>query len=199
MLPSLRMRTTFRTAILAMALALALPGAATASSADDRIYRDCEHSPTGYLTGSYTKAQLRDALRNIPSDVAEYSGCHDAIRQALLDGGRGAGGAGGTGGGGPGAGGIGANGGSGIGGAGTPGSAAGGAPGSGATGPPATGSKAPVKLAGEAVEPGVVPSLGKDPSTLPTPLLVLLILLGAGVLALATTTLGRRVVARRRA
>jgi hypothetical protein len=193
------MRTTIRTATLATLLALALPAAAPASSANDRIYGDCEHSATGYLTGSYTKAQLRDALRHIPGDVAEYSGCYDAIRQALLAGGRGGTGAGGTGAGGTGGGGIGATGGSGIGGAGTPGSAAGGAGGIGATGQPhAAGSKAPVKLAGEAVEPGVVPSFAKDPSTLPTPLLVFLILLGAGVLALTTTTLGRRVLARRR-
>jgi hypothetical protein len=194
------MRTTaIRTAILVLLLACALPAAALASATSDRIYRDCEHSASGSLTGTYTKAQLRAALQNMPGDVAEYSGCSDAINQALLAGGhRGSGSGGGNGSGNAGdgtAGGGFSAGGSGAGAA-TP--AGGGS--AGANGPVAhaSGSKAPVTLAGSPVQPGIVPSIGKDSSALPAPLIVLLVLLGAGALALGTTTLGRRVIARRR-
>jgi hypothetical protein len=199
-LPTMR-TTTIRTALLALLLACSLPAAAGASGTSDRIYSDCEHSASGNLTGHYTNAQLRAALRNPPGDVAEYSGCSDAIQQALLAGER-HGGSGGTG--------AGAGGGGGTGGSspvgGTAGaSASGGGTGSGAAagaGAPvahASGSKAPVQLAGGTVEPGVVPSIGKDSSALPTPLKALLILLGAGAAALGASTLGRRVIARRRA
>jgi hypothetical protein len=193
--------TTLRTAILALLLACALPAVAAANATSDRIYRDCEHSASGNLTGTYTKAQLRAALNNLPGDVAEYSGCYDAIHQALLAGGHGGSGAGGTGAGGPGgAGGGGGAAGGGAAGTGAPGSGTGASTGSGAVGGPhASGSQAPVTLAGSPVRPGVVPALGKDASSLPTPLLVLLILLGAGAVALGGTTVGRRVIARRRA
>jgi hypothetical protein len=197
-------RPIILTAILAAILLGALPGGAAANAVSDRIYTDCEHSPTGFLTGSYTKAQLRSALRNLPGDVSEYSGCYDAIRQALLDGGHaasagGGGGHNGGGGGGP----LGAEGGGGTGaGGGTSaagGTTAGGQPAGGAPAPPHhTGTKAPVTLAGATIRPGVVPALGRDARALPASLIAFLVLLGGGALALVGTTVGRRGIARRR-
>lgn len=184
--------------LLACALLLALPAAtAFANSADDRILHDCENSPTGALTGSYPKSQLNHALHNLPGDVSEYTGCHDAIQQALLaSAGSGRGGNGATGGG---------NGGTGGGGSG--GTNAGGGTGAAGTGaaapvqnaPPPAGAESPVKLAGAAIAPGTLPTIGKDSHQLPTALVVLLVLLGIAALVPAALTIGRRVVAARRA
>jgi hypothetical protein len=192
--------------IAILAALCALPATALAGSVSNRIYSDCENSPTGSLTGTYTKAQLESALANLPSDISEYSGCYDAIHSALLSGGGGGthggnhgnlgnggtptpgggGGAGSTGGGGAGPGG---------------GAAAPGTPGSPtattATVTPRPGVKAPVQLEGATVQPGAIPALGRNGHTLPTPLVAFLVLLGAGLLAGVTTTIGRRVLARR--
>jgi hypothetical protein len=184
-------RPTILIPLLVAALACALPATAAANAKSDEIYQDCEHSPTGALTGTYTPAQLRRALNEIPGDVQEYSGCYDAIKQALLASGRGGGGGNGVG-----TGGSGIGGGAGGGGAGAGGTAGGG----GYNGPLHIGTQAPVQLpGGRVVRPGVVPSIGRDARTLPTPLIVFLALLAAGLLVPASTTLGRRVVARRRA
>lgn len=192
------MRTpTTLIATLAAMLALAAPAAATSS--DDAIVHDCQHSQTGALTGTYTKAQLLHARRHLPGDVMEYTGCYDAISQALLSDGSGnRGGSGGSGGGngaggGGGAGGSGSTGGTGSGGNGT------GPNGTTFSGPEHVGTKAPVALAGAPVHPGALPALGHDTRSLPTPLAVLLILLAVAALAPAATILGRRVVARHRA
>lgn len=195
------MRTTIRLPTLIVCiLLLALPAtAARANGSDDSIVQDCQHSQSGALTGSYSKAQLRHALRNLASDVLEYSGCYDAIRQAMLasagggDGGNGSGNGPGGGSGGTGAGGIGG---------GSDGS--GGSGGTGTTAPvtnaqPPPGADRPVELAGTAIAPGALPELGRDAHKLPTPLLVLLVLLGVAALVSAGLTIGRRVVARRRA
>jgi hypothetical protein len=181
-------------AFLLLALALALPPApAGANATDDRIIRDCQHSQTGALTGSYSKQELRHAKNNLPGDVLEYSGCFDAIRQALLASAGGDGGADGSGPGGGGTGGIGGPGGGGS----TGGTTAGGGGGPPAT--PHTGTEVPVRVAGTPVEPGALPAIGQDAHELPTPLVVLLILLGVAALVPAALTIGRRVVAQRRA
>jgi hypothetical protein len=184
------------TALIAAVLALALPAVAGAQSTTDRIYYDCQHSPTGYLTGSYTKAQLRHARDNPPSDIIEYSNCVDVVKQALRDAilsGRGPGKTGGgAGDDGSGPAGAGANGGGGSTGAG----------GSGGPAVPATphvGTRAPVALAGVPVQPGAIPEVGRDAHALPTPLVVLLLLLGIGALAPLAASVGQRVIARRRA
>jgi hypothetical protein len=185
-------RTTVLPALLVCLLALAaLPAAAGANATDDRILRDCNMSATGALTGSYTNAQLRHAKNNLPGDALEYSGCFDAIRQALLAK-AGAGGPNGEGGGGSGAsgGGTGTGGGDGT---------AGGVPPVAPGTPPHTGTKAPVEIAGTAIQPGALPSIGHDTHELPTALVVMLALLGLAALAPVTLTIGRRVVARRRA
>jgi hypothetical protein len=38
----------------------------------------------GTLTHSYTAAQLRAALANLPVDIKEYSACYNVLQQALL-------------------------------------------------------------------------------------------------------------------
>ncbi len=38
----------------------------------------------GHLTGSYTVAQLRNALATMPVDIREYSDCYNVLQQALL-------------------------------------------------------------------------------------------------------------------
>jgi hypothetical protein len=180
-------------ALVVCSLAWAPPAQA---SVVDRIYTDCSHSSTGYLQGSYSKGDLRKALGQISGDTLEYTGCADAIKQALLarEGGRG--GAGGVGSGASGIGGIGGGGGVGGGGAGGLGGAG------GANGLPAqlhTGTDAPLAIAGSTVRPGVLPAFGRDGHQLPTPLLAILILLGAAILGVGATVLGQRVIARRRA
>jgi hypothetical protein len=199
------MRTKLPPLLLACLLLLALPvAAAHANGSDDRIYKDCQNSPTGELTGSYSKAQLRHALDNIPGDVSEYSGCYDAIRHGLSP----AGGSGGGGGNGTPGGPGGSSGGSGgdrsqTGAGGTSNGTAGAAGASGgaptANAVPPAGADQPVRVDGAAIAPGELPELGKDAHKLPTPLLVLLALLAVGALVPAGLTIGRRVIARRRA
>lgn len=186
--------------LAACVLLLALPAAsARANSSDDRIVKDCEHSATGALTGSYTKAQLNHALHNLPGDVNEYSGCYDAISQALLasaagkGGGNGAGGnGGGSGGSGGGNGGVG----DGAGGGGTGPSGVAGAPIPHT--PPPPDANRPLKLAGATIAPGTLPTIGRDSHHLPTALVVLLVLLGLAAAVPTSLTIGRRVVAARR-
>jgi len=197
----MRTVTTFTT-LVACALLLALSAnAAWANSADDRIVIDCQTSPTGALRGSYPQQQLRHALHNLDGDIREYTGCSDAIRQALLAS------VGGGSGNGTGHSGNGSDGGGGVGGIGGDGSSAGGGSaggGSGATGavpdaPPPPGADRPLQVAGTAIAPGALPELGRDSHRLPTPLLVVLVLLGLAALVPAALTIGRRVVDHRRA
>ncbi len=188
------------TTLIACLLLLVLPAAsARANAADDRIVQDCQHSATGALSGSYPKAQLNHALHNLAGDVREYSGCYDSIRQALLASAAGGGKRSGGTNGGNGSGGLGGgtDGGSG-------GSTAAGGGGANATAPvpdaaPPAGAEKPVDVAGAVVAPGALPEIGLDSHKLPTPLLVLLILLGATALVFTALTIGRRVVAHRRA
>jgi hypothetical protein len=196
------MRTvkTFTTLVTCVLL-LALPAAAAfANDADDRIIADCQSSPTGSLRGSYPQKQLNHAYHNLPGDIREYTGCPDAIRQAVLasagGGGNGGGGTGG-GGGGDGAGGFGGSGASG-------GGAAGGSFGDGSdataqppSAPPPADADRPLDVAGTVVAPGALPEIGHDSHRLPTPLLVLLVLLGVAALVPAALTIGRRVVGHR--
>jgi hypothetical protein len=87
------------TALLALlALWAAAPAPASAASRDE-IIADC--ADDGQLSGNYSPSELRDARKNLPSDVAEYTDCADVLRRAEL----GDGGSPGAGGGAPGAGG----------------------------------------------------------------------------------------------
>jgi hypothetical protein len=183
--------------LVACALLLALPAAsARANASDDRIVQDCQHSATGALTGAYTKAQLSHALHNLPGDVLEYSGCYDAINQALLAAAARHGGSGGGSGGGTSAGGLGAGAGSGT--PGTGGSAPSGGSATVPSAPPPPDAARPLTLAGASIAPGTLPVIGRDSHRLPTALVVLLGLLGAAAAAAAAMTIGRRVVAARR-
>jgi hypothetical protein len=189
------MRTpTILTTLFACVLLLALPSAsAWANAADDRIITDCQNSPTGALRGSYPQKQLNHALHNLPGDVREYTGCSDAIKQAVRAG------AGGGGGDMSGNGGIGGGGGADASGGGAGGSAAGYGGGTGAVpdARPPAGAERPVDVAGAAVAPGALPEIGTTSHRLPTGLLVLLALLAAAALATASLTIGRRVVGHR--
>ncbi|MFL5896137.1 MAG: hypothetical protein ACJ76Z_13635 [Thermoleophilaceae bacterium] len=69
-------------------LVLGLPAPALASSAD--VIRDCAQD--GHLDKHYSQKELRQAERNLPSDIDEYTDCRQAIRNAMA-GGSGAGGA----------------------------------------------------------------------------------------------------------
>jgi hypothetical protein len=179
-----------RLLVILAALALAAPATAHASGA--AVIRDC--TDDGHLSKTYSQKDYRDALKNIPTDVNEYTDCRDVIRRAQL----------GVAGGGSSSGG----GGGGTGGGGTAG-------GGGAAPPPdplqtATpqerkavetardqGGK-PVSVAGEVIKPialgyGNLGSL----NTLPTPLIIVCILLALGTVAAAATFVRSRVLARR--
>lgn len=163
-------------AAAAVALCLLLPAAPALASGDD-VIRDCVHH--GRLTKKYTQKEYRDALAHMPTDVDEYTDCRDVIRQAQLGFGGGSGGGGGA----------------------PP--PAGGGPANAAPNPLAgasakevaavhravaqarrTGS-APRRVGADVVTPGAL-SYRKVAavSKLPTPLLVLIVLIGAAALAL---------------
>jgi hypothetical protein len=167
-------------------LALAVPAVAQASYQD--VIKDCLDPAHGeQLTKTYTNDEYAQALKKLPTDAREYTGCYDVIRSAMLDvarGGDGKSDGGGATGGGTGTGGTGT-------GAGAGGAAAG--P-SRAVDPLATAAPADQAAAAEATQAGghavrvgaamITPG---DPGTtasslgaLPAPLLVML-----GALALA--------------
>jgi hypothetical protein len=199
------------TSLIALALAVLLvlgTGATAGAASPGQILSDCSRSDTGYLKGTYTKGDLRRALGKVTGDLAEYSGCYDAIRHALAARPANAGDGGGSGSDDGGSGGVDAGGGdTGTGGpTGSGGGAseddevvvAGGAPDVTAPPTPAAGSDQPVRLAGATIRPGTIPSISRDSNELPTAMVVLLVLLGVGALGAAGTTIGRRVLARRR-
>jgi hypothetical protein len=78
------LRSVSLVAVLALSVLLASETGANASSgATDRIIRDCMSSPTGALRGTYTLQDLRAAANSLPGDIREYSGCPEAIQQAI--------------------------------------------------------------------------------------------------------------------
>ncbi len=83
---------------LAALVALLALAPASARAADADVVRDCQD---GKIDGAYSQADYASALRNIPTDVDEYTDCRDVIRRAQLGAAGGKGGAGGTGAGGP--------------------------------------------------------------------------------------------------
>jgi hypothetical protein len=80
--------------VVAAAAAFVLPATASASSRE--LLRDC--ADDGKLDHHYSQRELRQAERDVPSDIDEYTDCRDAIRSAQISGGRGGHGGGGTGG-----------------------------------------------------------------------------------------------------
>ena len=170
-------------------LLLAALAAPTASAGPrEKILRECQD---GSITGNYTPKQLRDARKNIPTDIDEYSDCRDVLARAALAG-RDSGGGGG----------------------GDATAAPGGVlPGGGggsrthASGPEEEkdlekallDAPAGATVAGDKLVPGAS-GLAADAARhgIPTSLLTALILFGLCALAAAAPTVRRRVLARRR-
>jgi hypothetical protein len=85
--------------LLALLITFTLVPAATALASGGKVIRDC--TDDGVLQGHYSQKDLRDALASIPSDVDEYTNCRDVIRRAAFGGagsGKGGGGGGNAGG-----------------------------------------------------------------------------------------------------
>jgi hypothetical protein len=196
-----RTRARRAAALLTALVALGAPAAAHASGS--AVVRDC--TDDGRLSKSYSQKDYADALKNIPTDVDEYTDCRDVIRRAQL------GGAGGSHGGGHGGSGGGTAGGGGGATGGGP-SASGGAP---ATAQDALSGASPDEIAaidrarqGAGTEPVRVGNASLTPhdlssndlsslSDVPTPLLVALALLCGACLAGAASVIVNRVRARR--
>jgi hypothetical protein len=190
-----------RRALLVTALlCLLAPASSFASTASEgnRVIRDC--SSDGEINGKYSQGAYKYALSHLPSDLAEYTNCADAIRQAQ------AAAAGGNGGGGGGGGGTGGgSSGGGIGGGfnvpATPYTAGSTSPSErsaiqsarNAGGAVGIGGGAPVTPGG----PGIAAS--SVTRALPAPLLALLILLALGAAGGASVAFRTRVLARRQA
>jgi hypothetical protein len=68
-------------AVLA-AFAPGLVGASDALAAGNPVVTDCNSH--GRLAGSYSVAELRNALSTMRADVKEYTDCYDVIQRALL-------------------------------------------------------------------------------------------------------------------
>jgi hypothetical protein len=192
--------------LAALPLLLAFPGNAFAGPL--QVIKDCNQD--GQLNREYSNAELREALDNLPSDIDEYSDCRDVINAAITGGsdkggnrgatgGSGAGGASSAGGGSGGGGGSDADGGGG----GATGAAAPVTPEEQAAraqdqadvqalGSPESRENAPpIEVGGEQVKPGSdgLFDLASATNSLPTPLLIALIVLGllaiaGGVVAL---------------
>ena len=169
-------------ACLVLGLIVAVPAANAASTT--QILRDC--ADDGVLQGDYKPAELRKARQNIPTDTDEYTDCRDVLARAAAAGVAGSGsGSGGTGG----AGGSSEN---------QPLESPNTPEGKAAIGKAAgEGAPDPIRLGDRAVVPGTAGlSANAVRNTLPTPLIVLLALLGAAALATTMPSVKRRVVAR---
>lgn len=187
------------TLLLSLAL-LALPTSALASGND--VIRDC--GDDGKLSKKYSQKEYRDALRDLPTDVDEYTDCRDVIRDARLANAGGSGGGGSS-----------SSGGSGdtvgAAGAGSPDDPTAGAGGlltdplAGASDAEkqavtnaATGGAKPVEIDGQIVRPGEV-DLGSlsNGGDVPAPLIGVLAILAAGLLAGIGVATRRFIAARR--
>ena len=74
-------------------LILLLAAPTASAGVREQILRECQD---GRITGNYTPKQLRDARKNIPTDIDEYSDCRDVLSRAALAGGNSGGGGGGN-------------------------------------------------------------------------------------------------------
>jgi len=169
-------------ACLVLGLIVAVPAANAASTT--QILRDC--ADDGVLQGDYKPAELRKARQNIPTDTDEYTDCRDVLARAAAAGVAGSGsGSGGTGG----AGGSSEN---------QPLESPNTPEGKAAIGKAAgEGAPDPIRLGGRSVLPGTA-GLSSDAvrNKLPTPLIIVLALLGAAALATLSPFVRRNVIAR---
>lgn len=196
-------RTTVaaRTTLAALAASAAVASAPTSAvAASTAVIRDCQD---GKIDGRYSQKEFSEALRNIPTDVDEYTDCRDVIRRAQL---------GAAGGSSSKADGASAAGGSSGGAAPPPPSSAtanagktaaqilqGASPAERAAVTQATGrAGGPVEVGGKLVSPNAA---GLSPAgaanVVPTPLIVALVLLGLGLALGATQTIRSHVLTRR--
>jgi hypothetical protein len=176
------MRRVFATTIAVCCLLL-VPAAAHASGR--AVIRDC--TDDGKLEHTYSQKDYRDALANLPTDVDEYTDCRDVIRKAQLGGAAGGGGNGGPG---------------------APGGGSGGDGGPTSPNGPAekaaltkaqNGGGAPIHIGDRTVTPGGSRFTSADVrNSMPTSLLVVLIMLGAGVITAGVVTARNRVIGRRK-
>ncbi len=167
-------------ACLVLGLIVAVPAANAASTT--QILRDC--ADDGVLQGDYKPSELRKARQNIPTDTDEYTDCRDVLARAAAAGVAGSG--------------AGSGGGSGGSSENAPLESPNTPEGKEAIGKAAgEGAPDPIRLGGRAVVPGSA-GLASDAvrNDLPTPLIVVLALLGAAALATLTPFVRRRVVAR---
>jgi hypothetical protein len=202
------------TATILLLLLLPAAAALAADNPSDLLVDACRDEK---VDGTYSQRTYRRALDQLPADSDQYTACRDVInraRLAALDRKSNSSGGGSNTGSGSNSGGGGSTGSSGRGGgsnsAGTTTTpSCNGCKGSGTaldTATPAerrgvkrataTGGQA-VRIGGEALTPGAVGSLTSDSRTLPTPLIVLLALVGAVALAFAGVAGWNRVLARR--
>ena len=189
-------------------LCLAVPATAGAEGGVTKLLRDA--CGDEQINGTYTQAEYKKALDQLPTDSDEYTGCREVLqrgRLAALAAGKhkSSGGGGSTGAGaGGGSGSSGSSGGSGSSGSSSPASAPSADP--LATATPrqkkalaqAAQSAKPVEVGGELVEPGALGlgalSAGRD---VPTPLIALICLLAATALGAGGWWLWSRVLTRR--
>lgn len=72
--------TMLRRATLLVMLAGCLVAPSLAHASGAAVIRDCEQN--GELTGHYSQADLNSALHSMPADLKEYSNCEEAVQQA---------------------------------------------------------------------------------------------------------------------
>jgi hypothetical protein len=186
-----------------MILCLAVPATASADDGVTKLLRDACRDE--HINGTYTQAQYKQALDQLPTDSDEYTGCREVLqrgRLAALAAGKNKGGGGGsTGGGG-----------------GTTGSSGGGSAGSSGASPTGNAdplasatpeqrkalaqvgkSTKPVDVGGQLVQPGALGlgELSGAGRSVPTPMIALICLLAAAALGVGGWWLWSRVLARR--
>ena len=70
-----------RPVLIAVLAVLVAAPPALADSTRFKILRECQN---GRLTGDYTAREIRDARKNIPDDLDQYTDCRDVLARALL-------------------------------------------------------------------------------------------------------------------
>lgn len=170
----------FRLSVALGAALLIVLGGAPAASASGTTTKILEACSEGRIPRGYSQQDYREALRQMPAELAEYTPCPNLIHKAQLAGATGSSGGG-------------------------PGSAGGPGGGEGAVAPPTPSEQhslessghrggSPVDVGGEALHPGVVHvDIASALDSLPTPLIALLAFLLAGAVLMVGFALRGRV------